>query len=103
MPSDSLPQLSDSTCGGGPGSVPVYNCVVILSPIADSSKLRGRIANLAGIAADGYTERDVLIQLSRRFKTVVQEYARCAQAIPWIEPPDSPGPDEQQRFIPVHL
>jgi hypothetical protein len=103
MASNSLPQLTDSTCGTGPGSVPVYNCVVILSPISGSSRLRGRIANLADIFAEGNSERDVLIQLSRQFKAVVQEHTRNSHPVPWIDPPESAGPGEQQRFIPVHL
>lgn len=103
MPADSLPQLPDSNCGQGPGSVPVFNCVVILTPITGGTKLRGRVANLADISAEGNTERDVLIQLTRRFKSVVQDCVRNSEAIPWADPPESPTPNEQQRFIPVHL
>lgn len=103
MDSESLPQLTDSTCGTGLSSVPVFNCVVILSPIPGSTKLAGRIANLAGISAEGNTERDVLIQLTRRFKLTIQELNQKQQSIPWIDPPETPRPGEMQRFIPIHL
>ena len=65
--------------------------------------MAGRIANLEGISAEGNTERDVLIQLTKRFKAIVQEYSQKQQPIPWIDPPETPGPGEMQRFIPVHL
>lgn len=103
MASESLPQLTDSTCGSGLTSVPVFNCVAILSPIPGGTKLAGRIANLAGISGEGNTERDVLIQLTKRFKAAVQEYSQKQQPIPWIDPPETPGSGEMQRFIPVHL
>ena len=103
MASESLPQLPDSTCGSGLTSVPVFNCVAILSPIPGGTKLAGRIANLAGISGEGNTERDVLILLTKRFKATVQEFSQKQQPIPWIDPPEIPGPGEMQRFIPVHL
>lgn len=103
MAMNPLPQLSDSSCGTGPGTVPVFNCVVILSPVPDSSRLRGRVANLGEIFAEGNTERDVLIQLTKKFKAVVQEYVQNKSDIPWVNPPESPGENEQQRYIPVHL
>jgi hypothetical protein len=103
MASESLPQLTDSNCGSGLTSVPVFNCVAILSPIPGGTKLAGRIANLAGISGEGNTERDVLIQLTKRFKATVQEYSQKQQPIPWVDPPETPGPGEMQRFIPVHL
>ena len=103
MPSNSLPQLPDSSCGTGPGSVPVFNCVVILSPLEDGWKTRGRVANLACISAEGNSERDVLMQLAKRFKTVVMEHNRNQESVPWIDPPEVPTAGERQRFIPVHL
>lgn len=65
--------------------------------------MAGRIANLAGISGEGATERDVLIQLTKRFKATVQEYSQRQQPIPWIDPPETPGAGEMQRFIPIHL
>jgi hypothetical protein len=103
MPSDFLPQLPDSTCNTGPGTVPVYNCVVILSAAAANGRLRGRVANLPEIVAEGNSERDVLIQLTKRFKQIVQECTVRKQEVPWQNPPEQPGLNEQQRFIPVHL
>lgn len=103
MGKESLPQLSDSNCGTGPGSVPVFNCVVILTLVPGGTKIRGRVANLQGIQGEGNTERDVLLLLTKRFKTTMLEYNRSQQLIPWIDPPESPADGEQQRFIPVHL
>lgn len=103
MASESLPQLTDSTCGSGLTAVPVFNCVAIFLPIPGETKLAGRIANLAGISGEGNTERDVLILLTKRFKATVQEFSQKRQPIPWIDPPEIPGPGEMQKFIPVHL
>ena len=103
MTSEQLPQLSESSCGSGLSSVPVFNCIAILSPISGSTKLAGRIANLEGISAEGNTERDVLIQLTKRFKSTVQQFSQKQQSIPWIDPPETPRPGEMQRFIPIHL
>ena len=103
MTSEQLPQLSESSCGSGLSSVPVFNCIAILSPISGSTKLAGRIANLEGISAEGNTEREVLLQLTKRFKSIVQEFSQKQQSIPWIDPPEAPRPGEMQRFIPIHL
>ncbi len=103
MPSESLPQLADSSCGTGPGSVPVFNCVVILSSLEEGAKIRGRVANLADVSAEGNSERDVLMQLARQFKIIITEYSRNQKPVPWIDPPESPATGERQRFIPVHL
>ena len=103
MSSQSLNQLPDSTCGTGTGTVPVFNCIVILSPDVATTRLKGRIANLADISAEGSTEREVLMALTKRFKSIVQDCAQNQRAIPWIEPPEQPAPGEMQRFIPIHL
>ena len=57
----------------------------------------------AKISAEGNTERDVLLQLTKRFKSIVQEFSQKQQSIPWIDPPEAPRPGEMQRFIPIHL
>ncbi len=103
MSSSSFPLLPDSTCGGGPGSVPVFNCIVLLRRIEETGRLHGRIANLPDLSAEGNAERELLMVLTKRFKSVVQDHVQQQRAIPWIDPPESPAPGEQQRFIPVHL
>lgn len=103
MSSASLPQLPDSGCGGGSGSVPVFSCIIILRPDAPTGRIYGEVANLPGLSAEGVGERDLLILLTKRFRSVVQEYVRQNRTIPWIDPPRMPGEGELQRFIPVHL
>lgn len=98
-----LPQAHDSSCGTGGASVPVFNCTVILNRDATTNRLTARVANLAGITAEGHAERELLMLLTKRFKTFVQDCMQSNRPIPWIDPPDSPQPGEQQRFIPVHL
>jgi hypothetical protein len=98
-----LPKENESTCGTGGDSVPVFNCIVILTRDAESGRLRARVANLPGINAEGNAERELLMLLTKRFKAFVQECLQQNRRIPWIDPPDLPLAGEQQRFIPVHL
>jgi hypothetical protein len=98
-----LPRLPDSSCQGTAGSVPVYNCVVILRMDPESQRLTATVANLPGLTAEGNSERDLLILLTKRFKAVVQDCLVRNEAIPWIDPAVEPAAGEQQRFIPVHL
>jgi len=85
------------------GPVPVFNCIVIVSPKDAAGKVRARVANLPEIAAEGSSERDVLQQLVSEFKRVVGERHAAAQAIHWQDPPLQPQPGDQQRLIAVHL
>jgi hypothetical protein len=101
--SHSLPQASESSCGTGGASVPVFNCLVILARDAPTGRISARVANLAGVTAEGNAERELLILLTKRFKAIVQDCLQTNREIPWIDPPETPLPGEQQRFIPVHL
>lgn len=83
--------------------VPVFNCIVILEKPDDSGRRMGRVANLGGVTASGFSERDILTAIVKKFKAAVQEYTAAKQEIPWVEPPESPSDGEVQRFIPVHL
>lgn len=96
---DSLPLLSDSDCS----PVPVFNCQIILSTSESDQKIVGRVANLGGISVTGNTERDVLMQITKLFKAQVQTLTEEKIPIPWIDPPEKPGPGESERFVPVHL
>ena len=102
MSSDPLPLLSESSCGTGPGSVPVFNCIVILTPL-ENGRLRGRVANLPGVAAEGNNERELLMLLTKQFKSIVKEALSSGTGLQWTEPPETPVKGESQRFIPVHL
>ena len=101
--SDFFPQVSDASCGTGGAPVPVFTCNVILSRDTATGRLSARVANLADITADGNAERELLMLLTRRFKALVQECLQNNRPIPWIDPPATLLPGEQQRFIPVHL
>ncbi len=97
--SDSLPLISDSD--GSP--VPVFNCQIILSKPDADQQIVGRVANLGGITVSGATERDVLMQITKVFRAQVAALHEEKVPIPWIDPPEQPGPDESVRFVPVHL
>ena len=98
-----LNQLPDSSCGSTAGTVPVFNCIVILRKDPQTSRVTGRVANLPELAAEASSERDLLFTLTRRFREIIQTATKAGQPIAWKEPPDSPAPGELQRFIPVHL
>ena len=100
---NSLPQAGASSCGTGGDSVPVFSCSVILRRDATSGRISARVANLAGITAEGNAERELLILLTQRFKVLVQECLQHNRDIPWLDPPETPLLGEQQRFVPVHL
>ena len=101
--SGSLPQASESSCGTGGAAVPVFNCIVILTRDTTTGRMSARVANMAGIAAEGNSERELLMLLSKRFKAFLMDCLQNNREIPWIDPAETPLPGEQQRFIPVHL
>lgn len=88
----------------GQGSqVPVFDCQVILSPPDSSGNLTGRVAALPEVTATGANERDVLIRIVSDFKARLRKHLAADEPIPWLAEPQTPGPGEQQRWIPVHL
>ena len=101
--SNPLNQLPDSSCGSTPGSVPVFNCIVILQRDEQTGRVSGRVANLEGIAGEASGERELLFLLTRRFKDTIRQHSQNSQPIPWKTPADIPATGEQQRFIPIHL
>jgi hypothetical protein len=76
---------------------------VLLTRDAQTGKIHGKVANLAGISGDATSERDLLLLLTRRFRELLQTCSRENRPIPWVDPADTPTPGEQQRFIPIHL
>jgi len=101
--SGSLPQISNASCGTGGAPVPVFTCIVILSPDAVTGRIFARVANLPEMTAEGNAERELLMLLTKRFKAFVQDCLQNNRPIPWGDPPTALLPGEQQRFIPVHL
>jgi hypothetical protein len=83
--------------------VPVYNCVVIVSPRDEQGIVRARCATVAGLDAEGRSEREALAQVVTAFKATITRHLAAGLPIPWIEPPQQPAAGEQQRFIAVHL
>ncbi len=101
--SGSLPQIPDASCGTGGAPVPVFTCIVILSPDVATGRLSARVANLPEMTVEGNAERELLMLLTKRFKAFVQDSLQHNRPIPWMDPPTALQPGEQQRFIPVHL
>lgn len=82
--------------------VPAFTCLVYVHKNEDGT-VTGRVANLAGIEASGAGERDVLVKLTREFKSRVSKLLSDGQDIPWIDPPSAKLENEQIRSIPMHL
>jgi hypothetical protein len=99
MNDSSLP-ISD-----GPYSPPpVYDCRAILTlPTGADHTYYAVVGNLSEVTGSGATERDCLRDLVTKFKNRLQEFREAGEEIPWTEPPISPNPGQQQRWIPVHL
>ncbi|TWU07966.1 hypothetical protein [Stieleria varia] len=90
--------------GGGPvpaEAVPAFGCVVYVS--RRDGRVQARVANLAGIAVDAESERSALGQVVRLFKASVVDHLADGGSIPWVDPPATMRPEEQKRFLPVHL
>lgn len=86
-----------------PEPVPVFSCQVIVTPGAVGAPWRGRCANYTGIAVSGASERAVLQQIVKEFKTVAAAKLALHEELEPITPPDQPAAGEQLRFIAVHL
>ena len=66
------------------------------------------MANLAGddageIRASGNSERDVLMKVTREFKSLVLKLYGENQEISWIDSLQPPLDNEQVRSVPMHL
>ena len=83
--------------------VPVFNCIVIVSPRDAKGMISAVAAELAGIAGRGKSEREALAQVVAQFKDLVSRRYAAGDEIPWLKPPLAPQPGEVQRFIAVHL
>ncbi len=86
-----------------PESVPVYNCHVLVSPRDEQGIVVARVATLADITGQGKTEREALQNVVGAFKSVVARHHQSGDPIPWLDRPLVPQPDQQQRWIAVHL
>ena len=103
MKSDSdRPELSLAGDDRPPISVPTFPCIVYVAERAGGG-VHARVANLAGIEVDAENERAALSQIVPEFKRQVSEMVAVGNTVPWVDPPTEPEPNEQKRFIPVHL
>ena len=91
--------MSDQT----PQDVPVFNCIVIVSPRDADGMVSARAAELAGMEGRGKSEREALAQVVAQFKDFVSRRYAAGDEIPWLKPALVVVPGEQQRFITVHL
>ena len=85
-----------------PADVPVFNCLVYVMTDSDG-RVQARVGNLAGLQVEAASERAALAQIIPAFKQQLGELMQSGTPIPWIDPPLDPNPEEQTRFIPVHL
>ena len=92
----------DVTNHAGPANVPVFSCVVYVCP-REGGGVRARVANLAGFECIASSEREALMKLVPAFKERIRELLQTGSEIPWVEPPVAKEPDEQERFVPLHL
>ena len=101
------PMTSDETTRvkaiGPPTSVPVYNCLALVSPRGSDGLVHARAANLSDLRTSGASEREALQHLVGAFKIIVAQCLAEGREIPFLKDPHPPRSDEQQRFIAVHL
>ena len=81
----------------------MFDCHVIVSPADERGVVRARCANLAGIAAEGGSERDALAAVAKSFKATVARHRADGTAVPFLDPAESPAEGESERWLPVHL
>ncbi len=96
------PQSPPSLPTAAPADVPSFGCVVYLSTLPEGRK-RGRVANLADMELIASTEREVLQRIVPLFKKRVSDCLAAGEPIPWLDPILEIDPEEQKRFLPVHL
>jgi hypothetical protein len=85
-----------------PRDVPSFSCLVYVSPNA-AGGVFGRVANLPGLKCNAPSEREALMKIVAEFKKRVADLVQRKAPIPWIDPPSTVEPGEQQRSIPIHL
>ena len=88
---------------GPPEAVPVYNCVVIVSPRNEAGVVVARVATLPDVVGEGESERQTLQKIVAEFKARLIRHRASGEAIPWLDPPQTPRAGEQCRWIAVHL
>lgn len=85
-----------------PAEVPVFNCIVYVSRNMEGG-VRARVGNVTGLACTAMSEREALANIIRAFKQHLTGLLQSGDPIVWVDPPSRREPDEQERFIAVHL
>ena len=98
----SLHQQDNSENNDRHEQVPVFSCIIYVSS-GDDGKVRARVANLPGLQCVAASEHQALATLVPAFKKRLVELMQTDNPIPWTDPPVARGPEEQQRYVPVHL
>jgi hypothetical protein len=86
-----------------PTPIPVFNCQVIVTPSVNGSPWLGRSANFEGLEASGDSERAVLQQIVKAFKSLAAQKLKQGEELAQKAPPENPLPGEVVRWIAVHL
>ena len=80
--------------------VPVFDCHVIVRQT--DTGVNVRTAAVRGIEASGATERDALLAIVKKFKDMARQSLENGNQIPFVAA-ETPGENESERWIPVHL
>jgi hypothetical protein len=94
-PKPTLPQTN-------PSDQPAFGCIVYVRK-TETGRVVGRVANLNGLELEAASERDVLAGLVQSAKGILAAHLENGEDIPWVDPPPEKQPDEQKRFLPLHL
>ena len=81
--------------------VPTFGCIVYVSKV--DSGVQARMGNLDDLVCVGASERDALGKMVAEIKSRIRTQLETDEELQWLDPPLKIQPDEQKRFIPVHL
>ena len=99
-PSSSTPRVR---AVGPPNNMAVFNCRVIVAGSAESGEFTARGGDLAGIHAQGSSQREAMQAAVSAFKAKVAQWYVRGEEIPWVEPPEQPRAGEREFYVAVHL
>lgn len=88
---------------GPPQDVPVFNCLVAVSPRNGEGLIVARAIQVDGITVTAKTEPEALKGVVAAFKKLAAECTAGGNEIPWRKESHPLQPGDQQRFIAVHL
>jgi len=86
-----------------PVSVPVFSCRLFVAPKNPEGVVVARCANLENVRGEGDSERAALQKAVAAFKAQAVKHEGDPNKMPWIDPPLTAEPNEQERLMAVHL